>query len=645
MDVRIVESIREAANWLVSVRKGGQFSDLVYKKQGIINTCEAWHTLAMAKQVLPDLTRPLNLFSDDSDYLAKAIKQHGFLRTPYQPDKQRQEITDVAAFVILTLADTDKTKGKPLIERAVKWLLKNQAPDGGWSWGRVDKKHPSYPYFTYMAMAALACASKQEDFAFAAKLKPAISKGVQWLYSIQRPDGSFPVYDGDDTSDVASTAYALLGMLFSRTNKAAVKNAAEYLLSLSYTDLTKVGNLKIVEPQKPPQLWVNYENYAVPADVLLALVKALPDVPHMPQIHERIQFLVQYLLEQKEAKAGWPKTYSTIYVTRTCVEALASYLQYLQSYPQIRTARKGIAYNPYIFGFPIHNPKMFFGRESIIQRIRDDLHIATNAKRDLALIGERRIGKTSLLLNLPFYLKQDGHIVIYLNLELMQTNEQFFFSFIKLLGKEIFAKSKHKLSGLFLRAFHQLDRKLFRKLDIELQTPFLTVFTNTKPRDLYAAFLSDVDSLMKRQSKYKRDGKVVFMLDEIAHLNEPKLYSLLRGIAQKYSDLVFIIAGTDKAWGMINNATSPFYNIFNPIPLGELDLDAAKKLICEPVKNQVSYTQDAISAILKASKLSPYDIQGICYHCLRLLEPSSRQIDQNTAKQAIELFLKNRDWK
>jgi len=197
------------------------------------------------------------------------------------------------------------------------------------------------------------------------------------------------------------------------------------LHSLSYTDLTKVGNLKIVEPQKPPQLWVNYENYAVPADVLLALVKALPYVDKLPQIHERIQFLMQYFLEQKEAKAGWPKTYSTIYVTRTCVEALVAYLQYLQSHPQIRTARKGITYNPYIFGFPIHNPKMFFGRESVIQRIRDDLHIAEYAKRDLALIGARRIGKTSLLLNLPFYLKQDGHIVIYLNLELQQTKEQF----------------------------------------------------------------------------------------------------------------------------------------------------------------------------------------------------------------------------
>ncbi len=492
-----------------------------------------------------------------------------------------------------------------------------------------------------MALTALASVKDSHK-----DIRSAIDNGAEWLCSIQKPDGSFPVYDGQDYSDVASTAYALLGLLCAdEINKTVLKDAVEYLLSLSYTDLTRVGNLKIVEPDKPPQLWVNYENYAVPADVLLALVRAAPYLKKLPQIQERIQFLVQYLLSQKEEKAGWPKTYSTIYVTRTCVEALVAYLHYLQSNPQIRTPGRGITYNPYIFGFPIHNPKMFFGRESVIQRIRDDLQVAENAKRDLALIGARRIGKTSLMLNLPFFLKQDRHIVIYLNLELQQTKEQFLTSFIKFLGREIFAQNKHKLSAIFLRAFHQLDKKLFRKLDIELTTPFLTVFTNTKPQDLDAAFLSDVDLLMKRYCKYKQNGKIVFMLDEIAHLNDGKVYSLLRGIAQKYSDLAFIIAGTDKAWGMINSEISPFYNIFNPIHLGELERDAAVKLICQPVKNQVSYTQKAIELILKASKLSPYDIQGICYHCLRLLGHSTKQVNPKIAKQAIELFLRNQDWK
>jgi len=644
MDVRILESIKEAASWLVSVRKSGQWQDLVYKNQGIINTCEAWHTLAMTKQIVPDFELPDDLFFEDLDYLAKEIKKRSFARTPYQSDDKKQESTDVAAFVMLTLAQRDKTKGKYLTEKACRWMLENQYPEGGWSWGESDEKYPMYPYFTYMALVALASVNERHQKGLS-PLKTAIAKGAEWLISVQRPDGSFPVYDGQDSGDVASTAYAVLGMLCTERNEPAIKNAVEYLLSLSYADLIRVGNLKIVEPDKPPQMWVNYENYAVPADVLLALVKALPYVDKLPQTQERIQFLVQYLLGQKEEKAGWPRTYATIYMTNTCVEALIAYWQYMQTHPNATTERKRITYNPYIFGFPIHNPKMFFGRESIIQRIRDDLQVAGDAKRDLALIGERRIGKTSLLLNLPFYLKQDFHIPISINLELMQTKEQFLRNFIELLGKEIFALSKHKLASLFLQAFHQLDKKLFRKLAIELQTPFLIVSTNTKTEDLYAAFLSDVEALMRRFDKHKKEGKLVLMLDEIALINEPKLYSLLRGIAQKYCDIVFIIAGTDKAWGIINDATSPFYNIFNPISLGELDPNAAVKLITEPVKNQVSYKKEAISKILKASNYSPYDIQGICYHCIRLIEPRERQVGQNVAEQAIEMFLKNKNWK
>jgi len=365
MDYHILLSIKEAANWLVSVRKSGQWQDLVYKKQGIINTCEAWHTLAVAKEIVADFELPDDLFIEDLDYLTKEVKKHGFLRTPYQPGEQTQESTDVAAFVALALAQIDKNRGKNLIEVSTKWLLKNQSALGGWSWGVFNRKYPMYPYFTYMAMVAIATIKNRRQ-----DIKTAIANGTEWLVSTQRPDGSFPVYDGHESSDVASTAYALLGMLGAKTNEGAIKTAVEYLLSLSYADLTCVGNLKIVEPEKPPQMWVNYENYAVPADVLLALVKALPHVDKLPQIHERIQFLVQYLLNQKEEKAGWPRTYSTIYVTHTCVEALVAYWQYMQSYPDATTNRKRITYNPYIFGFPIHNPKMFFGRQGIIQRLR-----------------------------------------------------------------------------------------------------------------------------------------------------------------------------------------------------------------------------------------------------------------------------------
>jgi len=125
------------------------------------------------------------------------------------------------------LGKIDKTKGKSLVEGACKWLLENQYPEGGWpacvprtgrSWGRVNDKYPMYPYFTYMALVALASVVDcYQD------IKSAIAKGVEWLVSVQRPDGGFPVYEGEDTSDVTSTAYAVLGLFLAGPDEDAIK--------------------------------------------------------------------------------------------------------------------------------------------------------------------------------------------------------------------------------------------------------------------------------------------------------------------------------------------------------------------------------------------------------------------------------------
>jgi hypothetical protein len=55
--------------------------------------------------------------------------------------------------------------------------------------------------------------------------------------------------------------------------------------------------------------------------------------------------------------------------------------------------------NPYITGEPIHDPQRFYGRDPIIQNILDGIH-----NNSFIIYGERRIGKTSLLLQLEHHL-------------------------------------------------------------------------------------------------------------------------------------------------------------------------------------------------------------------------------------------------
>ena len=57
-------------------------------------------------------------------------------------------------------------------------------------------------------------------------------------------------------------------------------------------------------------------------------------------------------------------------------------------------------FNPYVVGGPIHDPEGFFGRDEVIQQIVDGV-----ANNNYIIYGERRIGKTSLLLQLAYHLE------------------------------------------------------------------------------------------------------------------------------------------------------------------------------------------------------------------------------------------------
>src|SRR5262245_24898522 len=55
--------------------------------------------------------------------------------------------------------------------------------------------------------------------------------------------------------------------------------------------------------------------------------------------------------------------------------------------------------NPYIVGQPVRNPEMCFGREPLMKRMLSVLH-----QNSLLLHGERRLGKTTVLLQLELRL-------------------------------------------------------------------------------------------------------------------------------------------------------------------------------------------------------------------------------------------------
>ena len=153
---------------------------------------------------------------------------------------------DVTARVVECLGRFGWPAGHPAIQRAVKFLLKDQCEDGSWfgRWG------VNYIYGTSGVLRALETVSLTT--------REYCQRAVAWLRTVQRADGSFgesllsydaPSTKGQGPSTPSQTAWGLIGLLAGADlNDPAVDKAVYYLVhrqnddgSWSEPDFTGTG--------------------------------------------------------------------------------------------------------------------------------------------------------------------------------------------------------------------------------------------------------------------------------------------------------------------------------------------------------------------------------------------------------------------
>lgn len=141
---------------------------------------------------------------------------------------------DVTARVVECLGRFGWPAEHPAIQRAVKFLLKDQCEDGSWfgRWG------VNYVYGTSGALRALETVSlTAEEFC---------QRAVSWLRAVQKADGSFgeslwsytdPATKGQGNSTASQTAWGLIGLLAGAApHDPAIQNAVAYLVHQQNTD-------------------------------------------------------------------------------------------------------------------------------------------------------------------------------------------------------------------------------------------------------------------------------------------------------------------------------------------------------------------------------------------------------------------------
>jgi hypothetical protein len=239
---------------------------------------------------------------------------------------------------------------------------------------------------------------------------------------------------------------------------------------------------------------------------------------------------------------------------------------------------------PYETRAPVTGSR-FFGREYEISRV------IGNPDTNHAILGIRRIGKTSLLREVERILKEDedpAHVV-YLECS-------------DLLGTDDYV------------------REVVRKLN---------------PRELprlhlqkYIFFFPDFLERMARASR----SKIIFLLDEVDNLvimqrGDWELFRMLRASANKGA-CQYIIAGFREAMREQYLLDSPFYNFAQEIRLSEFTRRQAHDLVVTPMENlrvRIKNKDDVVGRIYEETAGQPNLIQYYCMILLRRLDSTGQR--------------------
>ena len=241
--------------------------------------------------------------------------------------------------------------------------------------------------------------------------------------------------------------------------------------------------------------------------------------------------------------------------------------------------------NPYVIGRPI-DQQLFFGRESLFLTIQD--HIQHNSNIIL-LYGQRRIGKSSVIRNIPHGLN-DLHEFVFVTFNLEHYSQKSLSEILADLAQEIL----HDLS------LDDENIKLPEITELELDSG---IFSHQ--------FLPQVYQLLENKNLVL----VVDEFDALINSSNPELleqvYKYLSSLTNSHKKLFLILLIEQRS---VNNHR--IIKIFKDVPvqkIGLLDENSTKELIIKPAKDILEYEEDAIKAIFDLSAGHPYFTQAICF--------------------------------
>ena len=247
--------------------------------------------------------------------------------------------------------------------------------------------------------------------------------------------------------------------------------------------------------------------------------------------------------------------------------------------------------NPYIVGPPITERNWFYGRDDLYADINDYLASET---RIILLIGQRRIGKSSVLRQIPNFVDSERNLAVQLDLQGYASRP--LGEVLSKMAEEVVKaiNGRTDLPPLFKDSDIREDPEIFR---VQFIPRVLELIGDKRLLLLLDEFDVLGDSQVERAG-----GELFLYLQRLLQQREVTNLVLMPVIGRRPEEVPTLL------------------NIFREavrFRIGRLDEGQTKKLITQPAQGTLEFADEAINAIYQLTSGHPYLTQLMCSEVFR----------------------------
>lgn len=264
--------------------------------------------------------------------------------------------------------------------------------------------------------------------------------------------------------------------------------------------------------------------------------------------------------------------------------------------------------NPYLNRAMIRRPNDFFGRHWELARLTT--RIAADPPQSVQVVGDRRIGKSSLVYHIS-HPEVAAHC--------LEDSERTVFLFM-----DFQEERRLSVKGFFDSLFRRLERALEGRYEIDLSPD-------------YEGFRDVMDGL-------DREGiKLILLLDEFDRVTrsanfDSTFYGNLRALAGRHN-LAYVISSSRDLEQLCHTqeiADSPFFNILTTLRLGPFAREEAVALIREPSRETPFSLEEYTDSILDLAGCLPLFLQIACSACFEILLEYGECVEEEVRTRFLE---------